>query len=130
MMNFDVIIKNARIDDDKDLVDIGVSSGKISKIGKNLSGAKTIDADGDVVVPSFIESHIHLDKALLERVKPNLEGTLEGAIRITGELKRGFQYEEVLARARRLLEMLITQGTTFVTLIRLADLSVSRPLSN
>ena len=114
MMNFDVIIKNARIDDDKDLVDIGVSSGKISKIGKNLSGAKTIDADGDVVVPSFIESHIHLDKALLERVKPNLEGTLAGAIRITGELKSGFQYEEVLARARRLLEMLITQGTTFV----------------
>ena len=91
MMNFDVIIKNARIDDDKDLVDIGVSSGKISKIGKNLSGAKTIDAGSDVVVPSFIESHIHLDKALLERVKPNLEGTLEGAIRITGELKRGFQ---------------------------------------
>lgn len=69
MMDFDVIIKNARIDDDKDLVDIGVCSGKISEIGKNLSGGKTIDAGGDVVVPAFIESHIHLTEANLWRLR-------------------------------------------------------------
>ena len=74
MTDFDLVIKRARIDDDKDLVDIGISGGKISKIDKNLSAANVIDVNGDVVVPSFIESHIHLDKALLERVKPNLEG--------------------------------------------------------
>ena len=114
MTGFDLVIKRARIDDDKDLVDIGISGGKISKIDKNLSAANVIDVNGDVVVPSFIESHIHLDKALLERVKPNLEGTLAGAIKITGELKKGFQYDEVLARSRAVLEMLIAHGTTYV----------------
>ncbi|MGC8514760.1 MAG: amidohydrolase family protein [Thermoplasmata archaeon] len=114
MTDFDLVIKRARIDDDKDLVDIGISGGKISKIDKNLSSANVIDVNGDVVVPSFIESHIHLDKALLERVKPNLEGTLAGAIKITGELKKGFQYDEVLARSRAVLEMLIAHGTTYV----------------
>ena len=114
MTGFDLVIKRARIDDDKDLVDIGISGGKISKIDKNLSAANVIDVNGDVVVPSFIESHIHLDKALLERVKPNLEGTLAGAIKITGELKKGFQYDEVLTRSRAVLEMLIAHGTTYV----------------
>ena len=114
MTGFDLVIKRARIDDDKDLVDIGISGGKISKIDKNLSAANVIDVNGDVVVPSFIESHTHLDKALLERVKPNLEGTLAGAIKITGELKKGFQYDEVLARSRAVLEMLIAHGTTYV----------------
>jgi cytosine deaminase len=114
MTGFDLVIKRARVDDDKDLVDIGISGGKISKIDKNLSAANVIDVNGDVVVPSFIESHIHLDKALLERVKPNLEGTLAGAIKITGELKKGFQYDEVLARSRAVLEMLIAHGTTYV----------------
>jgi cytosine deaminase len=114
MTDFDLVIKRARIDDDKDLIDIGISGGKISKIDKNLSAANVIDVNGDVVVPSFIESHIHLDKALLERVKPNLEGTLAGAIKITGELKKGFQYDEVLARSRAVLEMLIAHGTTYV----------------
>ena len=35
-----------------------------------------VDIGGDVVVPTFIESHIHMEKALLERVRPNKEGTL------------------------------------------------------
>ena len=39
MTDFDLVIKRARIDDDKDLVDIGISGGKISKIDKKLSAA-------------------------------------------------------------------------------------------
>lgn len=114
MKNFDLVIKGARVDDEKDLVDIGISEGKISQIDKDLSASSIIDVNGDVVAPSFIESHIHLDKALLERVKPNVEGTLAGAIKITGELKKGFQYDEVLNRSRTVLEMLISSGTTYV----------------
>lgn len=114
MEKYDLVIKNARIDDDKPLTDIGISGGKVAKIGNDLTSLNVVDANGDVVVPTFIESHIHLDKALLERVKPNIEGTLAGAIRITGELKKGFQYDEVLARSRQVLEMLLSHGTTIV----------------
>lgn len=70
-MSYSLVIKNALIQDGKPLVDIGIEKGKISKIGSNLEGEQVIDVNGDAVVPTFIEMHIHLDKALLERVKPN-----------------------------------------------------------
>ncbi len=114
MAEMELVIKNARIDDEKPLADIGVSGGKIAKIGNGLSGRNTIDVQGDVVVPTFIESHIHLDKALLERVKPNVEGTLAGAIRITGDLKKGFQHDEVMQRSVQVMDMLVAHGTTIV----------------
>ena len=114
MAEMELVIKNARIEDEKPLVDIGVSEGKIAEIGSGLKGKNTIDVKGDVVVPTFIESHIHLDKALLERVRPNVEGTLAGAIKITGELKKGFQYDEVLKRSMQVMDMLVSHGTTIV----------------
>ena len=114
MAEMELVIKNARIEDEKPLVDIGVSEGKIAESGSGLRGKNTIDVKGDVVVPTFIESHIHLDKALLERVKPNVEGTLAGAIKITGELKKGFQYDEVLKRSIQVMDMLVAHGTTVV----------------
>lgn len=100
------------MDDSKPLVDIEIKDGKIAKLAPNLGGRKTIDLGGDVVVPTFIESHIHPDKALLERMRPNVQGTLAGALRITGELKRSFVQEEVTSRARQVLNMLISNGTT------------------
>jgi cytosine deaminase len=110
----ELVIRNARVDDNKPLVDIGISKGKITKIGPKLEGEHMIDAGGDVVVPTFIETHIHLDKALLERVKPNREGTLAGAIKTTGELKKGFQDEEVYARSKVVLDMVLRHGTTII----------------
>ena len=108
----DLVLKNCRVDDSKPLVDIEIKDGKIAKLGANLGGRRILDVGGDVVVPTFIESHIHPDKALLERIKPNVEGTLAGALRITGELKRSFVQEEVTSRARQVLNMLISNGTT------------------
>ena len=113
-MTNDLVLKNARIDDEQPLVDIGIEKGKIIEIGKDVKGDSQIDLNGDVVVPSFIESHIHLEKALLERVKPNLEGTLAGAIKTTGELKRNFEPDEVYARSKTVLDMLLCHGTTIV----------------
>jgi cytosine/creatinine deaminase len=110
----DLVLRNARIDDHTPLVDIGITNGKIAAIGPGLTGTQVLDVAGDVVVPTFIEAHIHLDKALLDRVRPNTEGTLAGAIRVTGELKKGFQHDEVLGRARTVLEMLIAHGATII----------------
>jgi cytosine/creatinine deaminase len=113
-MAYDLILKNANVDDQKPLVDIAIEKGKIVDIRQGISGDTVEDLAGDVVVPSFIEAHIHLDKALLERVRPNKEGTLAGAIKTTGELKKGFQDEEVFGRAKRVLDMLLSHGTTIV----------------
>ncbi len=113
-MDYELVLKSARIDDEKPLVDIGIESGKIAKIGNNLKGQREIDLGGDVVTPTFFESHIHMIKALLDKVKPNLEGTLAGAISITGSLKKNFEYDEVRHRAQEILDMLLRHGTTFI----------------
>jgi cytosine deaminase len=113
-LDYKLVIKNARIDDKMPLVDIGIENGKIAKIGTGLSGDREIDVQGDVVTPSFMESHIHLTKALLDKIKPNLEGTLAGAISITGSLKRNFEYDEVRSRTMEVLDMLLRHGTTYI----------------
>src|SRR5947207_14823933 len=65
-MAYDLLIKNGRIVDGSGgpsyRGDVAVKDGKIVEIGK-LSGtaARTIDADGRVVAPGFIDNHCHYD---------------------------------------------------------------------
>lgn len=114
MTELEMVLQNARVEDGRPLVDIGIAEGRIAAIGTGLWGRRVLDVAGDVVVPTFVEAHVHLDKALLDRVKPNTEGTLAGALRVTGELKKHFQHAEVLGRARVALEMMIAHGTTII----------------
>ena len=61
----DILIKNAKVIDPRhklnEIADVLVVSGKISKIGKNLSspGAEIIDGTGKVLLPGFIDLHVH-----------------------------------------------------------------------
>ncbi|WP_430607103.1 N-acyl-D-amino-acid deacylase [Enterococcus sp. DIV2379] len=112
----DLLIKQARLEDDAELVDIAISGGKITAVAPNIeeSAAKTIEAKGKVVIPGLIESHIHLDKALIADREPNNSGTLQEAIQVTAKLKPTFTEEDIYDRAKRALEMLIVHGTTAV----------------
>lgn len=58
-----LLIKNARVvDEEKDFIgDIYIEDGKIADYGEDLNyECKTIDGDGFVVMPSFIDLHFHL----------------------------------------------------------------------
>ncbi|MHB8190254.1 MAG: amidohydrolase family protein [Ferrimicrobium sp.] len=117
----DLLLRNARIADELELVDITVRADRITAIDfvsadrlPATDDVDGIDCAGRVVIPGLIESHLHLDKALLDREKPNLDGTLAGAIAVTGELKRGFTAESVTNRAREVLEQAILAGTTVI----------------
>jgi len=112
----DLLIRNARVWDDKPLMDIGIERGRIAAIEESIDPtvAKIIDAGTRVVLPGFIEPHLHLDKAFLHRRMPARSGTLEEAIRVTGILKSKQERQDILERSRRVLDMAIRNGTTAI----------------
>src|SRR6201987_1291987 len=65
-MTYDLLIKSGRVIDGSGApafrADIGVRNGKIGDIGKlRGSAVRSIDADGLVVSPGFIDNHCHYD---------------------------------------------------------------------
>jgi cytosine deaminase len=112
-MNFDLILRQARIGGREDqVVDIGLSGGQVAAIDAALpDGAPEEQLEGRLVVPGFIETHIHLDKSCLLGRCHCQKGTLEEAIAAVAEQKRNFTEEDVYARASRTLEKALQHGT-------------------
>ena len=112
-MNLDLVLRNARLPaGEGPPIDIGIRAGRIAQVGRQLvCDAPEEQLDGRLVVPGFIETHIHLDKScLLGRCECH-KGTLEEAVAAVAEAKRSFTDEDVYARAERTLRKAITQGT-------------------
>ncbi len=109
----DQILRNARIAAREGVVDIGIADGRIAVLEPGLTAdAPALDLDGRLVSPGLIETHIHLDKAcILDRCRAET-GDLAEAIAEVAAAKRGFTAEDVNARARRVLESCIANGTT------------------
>jgi cytosine deaminase len=110
-----LVIRNVLLEGADAAVDITVRAGKISAIGADLpTSAEELNGNGVLLVPGFVESHLHLDKAcILDRCR-NETGTLEGAISSVAEAKKGFSEEDVYDRGRKVLEKAITQGTNAI----------------
>lgn len=114
-----LLLKNAHLDDYAESQDLVLEDGKITVIapaGTVAAGraGEVLDCENRAVLPGFVETHLHLDKALLDERMPNLAGTLEGAIKVTGALKSQFEMDDVLERSRKVLDMAIAQGTTVI----------------
>ncbi|MCH9012595.1 MAG: amidohydrolase family protein [Proteobacteria bacterium] len=111
----DLILRNLRLREGAAtvLTDLGIAGGRIAAMEPGLDAeAEELDLGGRFVVPGFVESHIHLDKAcILERCAVE-EGTLREAIVEVAKAKRAFTVEDIRARAIETLERCILQGTT------------------
>ena len=98
--------------------DVLISGGRIERIGSAIAapdGARVIEAGGMLVSPPFVESHVHLDSALVDDGRClNQSGTLFEGIEIWRKLKEGLTIEDVKARAIRTLRMQAEQGVLFV----------------
>jgi cytosine deaminase len=72
-------LTHARLADSTELVDLCVADGVITGVEPAGPGPGDLDLAGRLVLPGRIETHLDLDKAHLDSLEPNPDGTLAGA---------------------------------------------------
>jgi N-acyl-D-amino-acid deacylase len=65
-MSYDLLIKNGTVIDGSGAPrfrgDVGITDGKIVRIGRiNEKAKQTLDAEGHIVAPGFVDGHTHMD---------------------------------------------------------------------
>jgi cytosine/creatinine deaminase len=117
-MRFDLIIRNAQLHRQSHTVDIAVQEGRFATIADDLSehsASREIDAAGRLVVPPFIDAHVHLDAVLtVGQPRYNTSGTLLEGIQIWSERKPALTHEDVKRRALQEIRWEVAQGTLHI----------------
>src|SRR6266513_4988633 len=94
-----LILRNIHPWGESGMRDLAVVAGRFAALEPRMSAERTIDAEGRMAVPGFVEPHIHLDKALIsERAPVNVSGTLTEASEILWESKRNYTVDEISDR--------------------------------
>lgn len=113
-----MIIKHAKVRGKDGLWNIVVQDGKISKITQTLDEVadhEIIDVEGALVLPPFIEPHIHLDTTLTAgEPEWNKSGTLFEGIQRWSQRKEALTLEDVKTRSKTALKWQIAQGIQHV----------------
>lgn len=112
-MNFDLIVRNASLKDGRVGMNLGIQHGKIVAVEPELAATahQTIDAEGMLVIPPFVDPHFHLDATLsLGRPRLNQSGTLLEGIKLWGELRAEQTIAEITNRALKYCDLAVSQG--------------------
>jgi cytosine deaminase len=117
-MSYDLLIRRARLHRRQQPVDIAVKDGLFAKIAADLSSVeatRVVDAEGRLVVPPFIDAHVHLDAVLtVGQPRYNSSGTLLEGIQIWSERKPDLTHEDVKRRALEEIRWEVAQGTLHI----------------
>ncbi len=110
----DLLIHDATLPDGRTGIDVLVADGRIVNVAPriNAAAAKTVDAQGFLLTPPFVDPHFHMDATLsygLPRV--NESGTLLEGIALWGELKPHLTQEAIVERALAYCDWAVAKGT-------------------
>ncbi|MCC4324871.1 cytosine deaminase [Limosilactobacillus reuteri] len=113
-----MLLKNVHVDNHEEVVDVRIINGKFSEIKANLTphdGEEIIDGKENLLLPPFVDSHVHLD-ATLTAGQPewNETGTLFDGIRIWSERKQDLTKKDVKSRAKKTLLNMVGHGMQHV----------------
>jgi cytosine deaminase len=116
-MALDLIIRNARLSSagaNHHTVDIGVRDGVIIAVEPDLAAeGPEHDACGKLVSPGLVESHFHLDKAMIiDRVPIQPNRMARDHMERTASIKHTFTPEDIYARAAATIEQCLLHGVT------------------
>lgn len=112
-MGFDLIIRNARLPDGRDGIDVAVAGDRIAAVEHGIAAeaGRTIEAAGRLLSPPFVDAHFHMDSTLtVGQPRVNESGTLLEGIALWGELKPLLTHEAVVQRALRYCDLAVAQG--------------------
>ncbi len=111
----DLIIRHAHLRNRPGTWDIGITGDRITTIAEHLAEAATVevDASGNLVVPTYVNGHVHLDKChLQDKMRPNKNYSFAECLELTWEHKARYTVEDILDRAGRAIQEGILNGTT------------------
>lgn len=97
--------------------DVLITDGRIARVATRIHSpdARVIDATEMLVSPPFVESHVHLDSAMIDGGRClNQSGTLFEGIEIWRKLKQKLTAAQVRERALRTLRLQAEQGVLYV----------------
>jgi cytosine deaminase len=118
MASFDTLFRNGRLPDGCS-ASLTVSDGRIAAVlaeGEPLPEAgEVIDVGGRLILPGFVEGHIHLDTSFYgDRWKPYRPNTAGFDVRerVAFQMENLKSAAPLAERARNQLELCLSQGTT------------------
>lgn len=113
-----MLYRNARIENAAATTDLRVTDGTFTEIAPSLSplpGEETVDLGGKLVLPPFIESHVHLDTCLTAGDPVwNLSGTLFEGIECWSKRKDKLSREDIRERVHRCVRLYAQNGVQFI----------------
>lgn len=112
-----MIIKNALIENSKQPVDIRLENGIFAEIGtvEAKGDEEIIDLKQKLVLPPFIESHVHLDTCLTAGDPVwNMSGTLFEGIECWSKRKETLTREDIRERVYKAVRMYAANGIQFI----------------
>ena len=112
-----MLFKNGLLSDNSKVC-IRITDGKFETIASDISsreGEEVVDLDSNLVLPPFIESHVHLDTCLTAgQPRWNESGTLFEGIECWSERKGNLTKTDVKERVNRAVRMQASNGVQYV----------------